>query len=127
MVLFERSVEYHVLIAFSSNQKVMLPRFTNDRLYSLQLRRRYLSFFWERFFCLRAIATCILMIWKKNLQMAQVKCKLIYLRNSFIESNMMTSASTEKANGYFDYERWDVYQAALDFIIVINLSCGFIL
>src|SRR6187431_3531258 len=45
--LFDRSTEYHFSMESSSNQKVMLPRFTKDWLYCRQLRMRYLSFFLE--------------------------------------------------------------------------------
>jgi four helix bundle protein len=50
----------------------------------------------------------------------QVKRKPVVFAAFFMESRMLTSAPTEKASGYFDYERWDVYQAALDLIIVIR-------
>ena len=33
---------------------------------------------------------------------------------------MLKTEPAERATGYFDYERWDVYQAALDLIVVIK-------
>jgi hypothetical protein len=40
--------------------KVMLPLFTRDRLYSLQLRIRYLSFFLKGFLSFLAARLCLL-------------------------------------------------------------------
>jgi four helix bundle protein len=33
---------------------------------------------------------------------------------------MLKDSITEKKTGYFDYERWDVYHVALDFIVIVK-------
>ena len=33
---------------------------------------------------------------------------------------MLTTETFEKQDGYFDFERWDVYQVALDFLVIVK-------
>ena len=53
------SVDYQLSMTSLLNQKVMLPLFIKDRLYSLQLRIRYLSFFLERFLSFLEALLCL--------------------------------------------------------------------